>query len=150
MKIRLKNHLSDVAKKAMDTVSVQQKDKNLTIRVNCPVSFTIKDTKNNRKALYVLLRLFKTENGKNLTTFSKISALFGLNSRQDSNNFYREYLASGEDLLYFLQRKQKLKEAFPLIENQVLKNPLLSLKEQYKLFIDTNPTIKISEPSFIK
>ena len=150
MKIRLKNHLSDVAKKARDTVSVQQKDENLFISVNCPVSFTIKDTKNNRKALYVLLRLFKTENGKNLTTFEKISALFNLNSRQDSNNYYREYLASGEDLLHFLQRKQKLKEAFSLIEMQVLKNPLLSLKEHYKVFVDDNPIIKISEPSFMK
>ena len=102
MKLRLKNHLSDVAIKANDTVSVQQKDENLLIRVNCPISFEIKDTQNNRKALYILLRLFKSENGKNLATFEKISALFCLNSRQDSNNFYREYLASGEDLLHFL------------------------------------------------
>ena len=150
MKLRLKNHLSDVAIKANDTVSVQQKDENLLIKVNCPISFEIKDTQNNRKALYILLRLFKSENGKNLATFKKISALFCLNSRQDSNNFYREYLASGEDLLHFLQRKKKLKDAFPLIEAQVLKTPLLSLKEQYKVFVDDNPNIKISESSFMK
>jgi len=149
-KIRLKNHLSDVATKQTDSISVQQKDNNLNVKVNCPVSFTIKDTKNNRKALYVLIRLFKAENGKNLATFEKISALFGLNSRQDSNNFYREYLASGEDLLLFLQRKQKLKKAFYLLEAQVLKNPLRSLKEQYKIFIDENPAINISQTSFMK
>ena len=68
MNTRLKNHLSDVAIKANDTVSVQQKDENLLISVNCPISFEIKDTQNNRKALYILLRLFKSENGKNLVT----------------------------------------------------------------------------------
>jgi len=151
MKKRLKKHLSDVAKKQQDSISVQRKDENLCVNVNCPVSFTIKDTKNNQKALYVLLRLFKSENGKNLITFEKISALFSLNSRQDSNNFFRDFSASGEDMLLYLLRKQTLKDkSFGLIETQILKNPLLSINEQYQIFIDNNQDIKISEQSFKK
>lgn len=69
MKPRLKKHLLIIAKKAIDTVSVQQKGENLLIRVNCSIFFSLKDTKNNRKELYILLRLFITEKGKNLTTF---------------------------------------------------------------------------------
>lgn len=131
-----------------DTNCVEKKDSVLTVKLNCPAQFEIKDTNHNKKVLYVLFRLFKTENGNNFATFKEISAFFDLKSRQDSNNFYREFLASGEDFLLFLQRKKKLNEAFPVIEKQILRNPLLSMKEHFQEFIETNPELKMSETAF--
>lgn len=73
-----------------------------------------------------------------------ISNLLGLNSRQDSNNFWREFQACEYDFGDFLLRKKKLREAFPLIEKQVLLAPLLSIKEHYRHFCQTYPEFKLS------
>lgn len=133
-----------------DTISVESRGDLLSVNISCPIQFDIKDTQNNRKLLYVLLRLFKKENGQNIATFQKISNLFGLKSRQDSNNFYREFQEIEEDFLYYLQRKKKLGEAFPLIEAQLLKNPLLTMSEHFKMFTQKHPEIQISYLSFTK
>ena len=125
-----------MVEKQKDSISVEKNQNNLSIKINRPVQFELSDTTNNRKALYVLLRLLKTENSKYLTTFRAISALFGLQSRQDSNNFYREFQACGEDLFLYLKRKKALENAFPLREKQVLEMPLLSIPEQFKKFSD--------------
>ncbi len=77
-----------------------------------------------------------------------ISQLFHLQSRQDSNNFYREFENCGHDFNSFLQRKQKLKKYFPIIENQVLKSPLLTISQHWELFRKENSEIKISIASF--
>ena len=61
-----------------------------------------------------------------------ISLLLGLNNRQDSNNFWRAFQACDYDFGNFLLRKKKLREAFPLTEQQVLSAPLLSPQEHYK------------------
>lgn len=137
-----------MVEKQRDSISVEKNDDLLTIHINCPATFEIKDTKNNLKVLYILLRLFKSQKGKNLVTFSRISALFGLKSRQDSNNFYRDFLASGEDILHFLQRKKKLNKAFPIIEKQILANPLLPIGEHFKEFLRCNPEFKMTEATF--
>ena len=76
--------------------------------------------------------------------------MFSLNNRQDSNNFYREFLACGEDLLHFLQRKMKLRDAFPIIEKLVLEMPLLSIREQYEIFSKEHPEYKMSFTTFQK
>ena len=98
----------------------------------------------------MLLSEFTKENGKKVFTFREISEIFSLNNRQDSNNFYREFLACGEDLLSFLQRKIKLGDAFPIIESLVLKMPLLSIQEQYETFSKDNPEYKMSFTCFQK
>jgi len=98
----------------------------------------------------VLLRLLKNENRKNVFTFREISEMFSLKHRQDSNNFYREFLACCEDFLLFLQRKIKLEEAFPIIENLVLKMPLLTIREQYEIFSEDYPEYKMSFTCFQK
>jgi len=137
-----------VVEKQEDSIIVKKNDNYLNISINCPIQFSLKDTLNNRKVLYVLFRLLKNENKAHLVTFQQISALFGLKSRQDSNNFHREFLHSEKDFLFYLERKRKLKAALPLIEKQVLKNPLLSMHEQYTKFMEANPTLEMSEVSF--
>lgn len=139
-----------MVEKQTDSLSVEKKDNRLLIEIGCPVQFSLRDTTNNRKVLYVLLRLLKTENGINLATFQTISSLFGLKSRQDSNNYYREFQSCDEDILSFLKRKKKLERALPLIEEQVLKMPLLSISEQHKIFSVNHPEYKMSQASFRK
>jgi len=139
-----------VVEKQADSISVKEVGDTLSIDVNCPSRLIIKNTPNNRKVLYVLLRVLKSQNGKNLLTFKKISLLFGLHARQDSNNFFREFQFFGEDFYQYLERKRKLKEAFPLIEKQILKYPLTSIKEHYRLFLKEHPKFKMSESSFRK
>lgn len=136
--------------KQKDSISVEKNSKKISIKINSPVQFDLADTSNNRKVLYVLLRLLKTENSTNLVTFQGISALFGLKSRQDSNNYFREFLACGEDLLSYLKRKKHLEGAFPLLEKQVLEMPLLSVSEQYKVFSKAHPEYKMSYLTFQK
>ena len=79
-----------------------------------------------------------------LCTFQMISNLLGLNSRQDSNNYWREFLACASDFGDFLLRKKKLREAFPLIEQQVLLAPLLKIKKHYRHFCQTYPEFELS------
>ena len=112
------------------------------------MKFDLADTKNNRKALSALFRLFTRENGKKVFTFREISEIFSLKNRQDSNNFYREFIACGEDLLHFLERKIKLKDAFPIIEKLVLEMPLLSIRDQYETFSEEHPEYKMSFTTF--
>ena len=83
-------------------------------------------------------------------TFSDISKSFGLKHRQDSNNFYREFQACGEDFLMFLQRKLKLGIAFLIIEDIVLQMPLLTIHKQYEIFIENYPEHKMSFTTFQK
>lgn len=78
-----------------------------------------------------------------------IANLLGLNNRQDSNNFWREFQACGYDFGSFLLRKKKLREAFPLIEQQVLSAPFLKISEHYRYFFRNNPEFKMSYNSFI-
>lgn len=129
-------------------VSVDFQDGYLYVSISEPCRFLLKDTNANRKVLYVLFRLLTNENNENLTTFQQISAIFGLKSRQDSNNFFREFNHSGQDFLSYLERKKRLKAALPLIEKQALKNPQLSMHEQYKEFMKSNPALKMSEVCF--
>ncbi|MEA2104647.1 MAG: DDE-type integrase/transposase/recombinase [Candidatus Cloacimonadota bacterium] len=127
---------------------MEKKDGMLSVSINNPIKFSVKDTKNNQKMLLVLLRLFKKENGKELVTFKKISALFGLKSRQDSNNFYREFQQHDGDFKDYLERKKDFRDALPLIEKQILQNPLLKINEHYKDFIETHPKFKMSYTCF--
>lgn len=143
-----KNQSTDVVKETKDSIFVQLKDGKVLISINCSVQFEMKDTRSNRKALLVFLRLLKTENGKHLVTFERLSTLFNLNARQDSNNYYRQFKESGEDLLSFLTRKKKLSEALPEIEKQVLEMPLLSISEQHKLFSTKHPEYKMCLTTF--
>ena len=112
------------------------------------MNFKLADTKNNRKVLYVLFRLFKRENGKNLLTYRDISEGFSLKHRQDSNNYYRDFIACSEDFGDYLKRKKRLEEYFPLIEKLVLQFPFLSIAELHRIFLKDYPEYKISEPSF--
>ena len=133
-----------------DSIILKEDGENYYVLITDSTQFTIKKTKNNKKLLYVLLRLFKDKNGKNLLTFSKISEHFGLKNRQDSNNFFREFVHSGSDFLDYLVRKSRLTEAFPLIENEILKYPLKSIKKHYKDFTTKYPEYKMSEQTFKK
>lgn len=96
----------------------------------------------------MLLRCLKTQNGKNLLSFREISDSFSLKNRQDANNYWRDFLECGKDILFFLQRKRKLNESFPLIEEQVLSSPLLDIRDHYRIFCQKHQEFKMSEPTF--
>jgi len=84
-------------------------------------------------------------------TFQELSEAFGHKDRQWSNNYYREFEACGEDMLSFLRRENKLEEsAFELIEQQILKSPLLPLPEHYAMFKESHPKICLSKATFRK
>jgi len=144
----LKKKTTEMVKRQEVSIFVEKEDNNLCVDINCPSKFYLKDTPNNRKLLYVLLRLVKSPFSTNLLTFQQISALFGFKSRQWSNNFYREFIECGQDFLGYLQRKKKNRAALPLIEQQFLNEPLLSLKEHYQFFIKENQNFKMSEQCF--
>ena len=97
-----------------------------------------------------VFREFKQENGKNMFTFQNISESFNLKHRQDSNNYYRDYKESGEDMLMYLQRKVKLSEAFPIIERIVLEIPFLTTREYYETLCTDYPEHKMSFATFQK
>lgn len=96
----------------------------------------------------MLLRCLKTQNGKKKVSYREIAEQFDLKNRQDTNNYWREFQDCEEDLLLYLQRKQKLQAAFPLIEEQVLATPLLEIKEHYRIFCHENPEYRMCEPTF--
>lgn len=106
----------------------------------------------NEKALMIISReLRKEESNKRILTFQDISEGLGHDSRQYSNNFYREFENRDKDMLSFLERKNSLKESsFKIIEQQVLESPFLDLCEQYDCFVISNPSISMSEPTFRK
>ena len=132
------------------TISVKSDDENFTIEFSGEGRLELKNTPNNQKLLYILLRQFKTVSGKHLFTFQNISEAFGLKSRQDSNNFYREYKSAGEDILNYLKRKKKLEEAFPLIRKEVLNIPILKLTDHYRMFIEKYPQYHMSYTTYHK
>jgi transposase-like protein len=110
----------------------------------------LKDTQPNRKALSVIIRELKScESGKPVFTFQEIADSLGYEARQNTNNFYREFQANGEDVLAFLSRKNTLKEqVFPLIEAQVLESPWLAPHDHYVAFCQHYPDTSISEATF--
>ncbi len=126
-------------------------DGNIHVEIAEPCGFTLLDTKSNRKILYILLRLLNFLNANTpKLSYIMISNLFGLQSRQDTNNFYRDFIESGSDFLNYLQRKIQLKAFFHLIEKQVLMYPMFSIQKQFELFKESNLSIKISYHSFRK
>jgi hypothetical protein len=122
-------------------VTVDYQDGKLKVSILEPCQFAIKDTKANRKILYILFRLLTNIAGETLLTFAMISRIFGLNSRQASNHFYREFQDAGYDFGDYLKRKKRLEEAFSLIERQVLAEPLLSIRYHYDMFMEKTSSI---------
>ncbi len=110
----------------------------------------LNDSTPNRKTLSVIIRELKCiESGKPVFTFQEIADNLGYEARQNTNNFYREFQANGEDFLAFLSRQNTLKETlFPVIEAQVLESPWLSPHEHYVAFCEHHPDTSISEPTF--
>jgi transposase-like protein len=110
----------------------------------------LKDTPSNRKTLSVVVRkLTFVESGNPVFTFQAIAENLGYAARQNTNNFYREFEACGEDFQQFSLRQNHVKEeSFPLIEAQILESPFLSLHDQYLSFTQQHPEISISEATF--
>ncbi len=124
-------------------------EKKISVKIE-DMQIELKDTPSNRKTLSVVARkLTYVESGKPVFTFQAIAKHLGYAARQNTNNFYREFEACGEDFQQFSVRQNRLKEAsFPLIEAQVLESPLLSLHEQYLSFIQHYPKLSMSEATF--
>lgn len=129
-------------------VSVDIQDGNLSVSISEPCRFQLKDTKANRKVLYIFFRLLTNMEGVKLLTFKLISKLFSLNSRQASHNFFNEFEKCDYDFGDYLKRKRRLEKAFPLIEKQVLAEPLLSIRYHYEMFVKNYPQFSLSRGCF--
>lgn len=86
--------------------------------------------------------------GKHLCTFQTISDFFDLKSRQDSNNFYRDFQHSDHDMAAFLTRKRKFRTTIPIIEEQILSDNKLSITQHYQTFCENYPQYKMSYATF--
>ena len=82
-------------------------------------------------------------------TFQQISEALEHESRQWSNNYYREFEAADEDLLNFLKREFSLQDEWlELIHTQILENPFLSIPQHHKIFLEKYPTCSLTEVTF--
>ncbi len=129
-------------------VTVVQKEGCYHVKINIPVSFTLLKTKANKKVLLVFLRLLVDRKGKRLLTFQQIADLLGYPDRRNVNNFWREFVGFGYDMLKFLQRKKDYEVLVPEIERFVTKNLHLPVKEMYKRFLQSFET-KMSLKTFV-
>ncbi|MCP4289404.1 MAG: DDE-type integrase/transposase/recombinase [Gammaproteobacteria bacterium] len=65
--------------------------------------------KQNKKSLSIFLRACcHPDTGKPLFTYQQIADALGYKDRQDTNNFWRQFEASGQQFRDFLQRKMKV------------------------------------------
>ena len=84
--------------------------------------------KQNKKSLSIFLRACcHPETGKPLFTYQQIADALGYNDRQDTNNFWRQFEASGKQFRDFLQRKMKVDDTVvDAVEKEVRKDLLAS------------------------
>jgi len=113
-------------------------------------SCEFQDIGNNKKALFVFLRSFRSpESGKPLFTHETIANAFGYADRRNIQNYVGEFKRCGEDFQAFLSRTNTKRERlFGVIEEQVLQCPLLSPHQQYLAFCDAHPDERVSEQTF--
>ena len=127
-----------------------QSPSNMSAVTRGDMRIELKDTQPNGKTLSVIIRELKScESRKPVFTFQEIADSLGYEARQNTNNFYREFHANGEDFLALLSRQKTLKEqTFPLIEAQVLESPWLAPHEHSVAFCEHFPAISLSESTF--
>ncbi|MGK5092262.1 hypothetical protein WDW89_09675 [Deltaproteobacteria bacterium TL4] len=61
----------------------------------------------NRKIGRIFLRSWRTEEGKHKYTLQAIAEAFGYKDRRNVDNYWREFVACGEESLAFLTRNAK-------------------------------------------
>jgi transposase-like protein len=108
------------------------------------------DVGKNKKVILAFLRaLCSPETGKPLFTYQTIAEAFGYAARQNVENFVAEFHAGGDDFGVFLSRRNRKHDTnVPLVEEQVLESPLLSLHQQYLAFREDYPDERLSEKTF--
>lgn len=86
------------------------------------------EEKQNRKSLSIFLRAWcDPQTGKALFTYQQIADALGYKARQDPDNFWRQFEASGRQFRDFLQRKQKVDDTVvEAVQDEVLKDLLAS------------------------
>lgn len=86
------------------------------------------EEKQNRKSLSIFLRAgCDPQTGKALFTYQQIADALGYQDRQDTNNFWRQFEASGKHFRDFLQRKMKVDDVVvEAVKAEVLKDLLAS------------------------
>jgi hypothetical protein len=87
-------------------------------------------------------------NNKILCTYQAISDYFNLNSRQDSNNYFRQFQDSGQDFGAYFTRKRELGAALPFVQEQILDNCKLPISEHYDIFRNKHPEFVMSITTF--
>lgn len=111
---------------------------------------TFQETENNKRLLFILLRLFVCPaTGKHFFTWQEIADAFGKKDRRNMQNFMQEFQQCEGDFLRYLARKTTKKDAvFPLIEAQILAAPLLSIGKHYRAFCEVHTQERVCEQSF--
>lgn len=93
-------------------------------------SLEIADTPSNRKALVIMLREVRDSDGRRLFTFEELAGILESSHRQASEQFYRGYEASGEDILESLLRKRKVDSAVvDAVRGELERTPLAKVSE---------------------
>ena len=138
-------------KKALDNsgVLLKQENNRWHLFIHVPIRFSLPITKANTRFLYIFLCMLRLHDGTPLISYQAIAIMFGFANRQNINNYWREFVGYGQDMLDYLSRRVMLSEAVPLIQDIVIKNILLPMQMQYRLFCDTH-TLKMSYVTFSK
>lgn len=132
----------------MKSIDVNTNQGNIEILIDKPCKLTFRDTPANRKLIYVLLRSVTDLDDKEICTYQAISDFFNLNSRQDSNNYFRQFQESGQDFGAYLTRKRELGSALPFVQEQILGNCELPLIKHYQIFCKDHPEFIMSYTTF--
>jgi len=91
------------------------------------------DTVSNRKAILVLLRCLRYENGKHVFTHQELSKVVDSEKRQASSGHVERFRECGNDFLHFLTRKRKVdSQVVEAVLAELLDTPLAETDELQK------------------
>ena len=123
-------------------MEVVKTEKEVIITINAPVKIIL-SLGLSVSLLVVLLRCIKDMAGEPVFSFQDISEIFGKSYRQWSNNIYKLWESSGENIKLFLEDKRETaKEILGLVSEFVLLYPLRSISEQHREFLKAYPEYK--------
>ena len=123
-------------------MEIKKTEKEIIITIDTPIKIIL-PIGLGISLLVVLLRCIKDMAGNSVFSFQDISEIFGKPHRQWSNNIYKLWESSGENIKLFLEDKREISKAIlGLVSEFVLRYPLRNISEQHREFIKVHPEYK--------